>query len=501
MHNLFSAELHIPRNTISIIAAQEFFKSLCNNLDISEDISSHVIIAIEESLASLFKFAMEKDFKELLCIKYEFTEDELRISFVAPGRPFNFDSISKFDNENAFSNEDIEGLGLFLLQNIMDVVHWKYLEKKGQELVIIKKLPSPITKKETDNSNFVFDISNAAVSVKDIGESIEYRIVKNYEDAFALTSCAYDLYHYDYKDVIYYPNELLSRNQNGLMRSWIAVDKKGVVLGHYALIKKNQTDTLAETGAAFVRPELRKAGVFKELAIRLHDDAHNLGLRGLFSLSVTNHIATQKISENYGRLTAGIRIASSPAVFVEGAKPGDRTTTTLNYRQIAERSVHDLYIPPRYREIILSTYKHLKIDIREKEDSPICPKGELFDQSYFDTYREMTWKRALISARGGDLISQKLQAFTDVLIENGIVCILLSIDLEDPSALTLTDTAVKTGYFYSGIFPESIPGGHDAIQMQFLHNIKVDPSSIQIFQKSGKEIFEFIRNESEHIFE
>jgi hypothetical protein len=159
-----------------------------------------------------------------------------------------------------------------------------------------------------------------------------------------------------------------------------------------------------------------------------------------------------------------------------------------------------LFIPQRYRDIILSAYKILKIEIDEKTDSSVSTKGDIADQSFFDMYRDMTWNRALISARGSEVISQKLQAFTDVLLENGIVCILLSIDLEDPSAWSLVETAVNIGYFYSGVFPESFPGGHDAIQMQFLHNVKVDPSSIQIYQESGKEIYEFIRDEVKHIF-
>ncbi|MBN2354831.1 ATP-binding protein, partial [candidate division KSB1 bacterium] len=487
------------RNPASIAASQDFFKSLCKNLEIPENISWHVEIAIEESLTHLFEYEMDKDSPDLLHMVFDFAEDEIKIVFDAPGRPFDFDRISTFDRDQLSSYSNVEGLGLFLLKHIMDIVQWKYLEKKGQQLVIIKKLPSSVGK-EIKKANYVLSIRKTADSDQYFSDQIEYRLVRDYDDAFALTSCAYDLYHYEYKDVIYYPNELLSRNQNGLMRSWVAVAKNGTVYGHYALIKNHLSDTFAETGAAFVRPELRKAGVFKELAVRLHDDAVGLGLRGLFSLSVTNHIATQKISENYGRYTVGIRVASSPAVFVEGAKPGDRTTTTLNYHQIVERPVRDLFLPPCYREIITSTYNRLKIDINEKKDGRVRSKGDSSGRSFFDTYKDMAWHRALISARGDELICQKLQAFTDVLLETGIVCITLSIDLEDPSACALAETARKIGYFYSGIFPESFPGGHDALQMQLLNNVKVDPGTILIYQDSGKEIYQFIQNEAKQIF-
>jgi anti-sigma regulatory factor (Ser/Thr protein kinase) len=500
-NNKFLAELHVPRSPISIIAAQEFFKTLCCNLEISNQISFNMEIAIEESMTNLFEYAMDKGSEELLRVRFEFTEDEIEIIFNAAGRPFNFDKISKYNNENVLEHEDVEGLGLFLLQNLMDSVQWRYLEKQGQELRLIKKLPSAIQFREKVSiENYILSTKNILSSGEELREVIDYRIVRDYDDAFALTSCAYDLYHYEYKDVIYYPNELLSRNQNGLMRSWIAVDKNGVVYGHYALIKSHLEDTIAETGAAFVRPELRKSGVMKELADRLHEDAVKLKLRGLFSLSVTNHIATQKLSERYGRFTVGIRIASSPAVFVEGAKPGDRVTTVLNYHQIAERTSRDIFVPKRYRDIILNAYKALAISVNEKSNPEVSDNKVISEQPFFDTYRDITWNRALISARGGELICQKLQAFTDVLIENGVLCITLSIDIEDPGAPSLAEAAVKAGYFYSGIFPESFAGGRDALQMQLLNNITVDPASINIYQSSGKEIFEFIKNEAAHIF-
>ncbi len=497
MNNLYRTELHIPRNSISIAAARKVLRSVSTDLGIAGDIVSHVEIAIEESLTNLFEYAMEKETDRLLRIRFDFDETQIVITFDAPGRPFNFDTLPKYDTGDAIARSDDTGLGLFLLQNIMDVVQWRYLEKQGQQLVIVKKLPSPIAAGRMRSSGFIAGSEQAGS--RGAGE-VEYRTVRDYNDAFALTGCAYDLYHYDYKDVIYYPNELLARNRNGLMRSWIAAAPDGTVLGHYALMKKHPEDSYAEAGAAFVRPELRKAGVFRELAMRLHADAPSFGLRGIYSHSVTNHVATQKLSGQYGRVTSGISIASTPAIFVEGAKPGDRITTTLNYHQIVDRPARDLHIPKRYRDIVLSTYDLLKLGVTEAAVGRTGKAQGGSDVPFFDTVRDMTWKRAVINARGGDVIVQKLQVFTDVLVENGFVSVLLSIDLEDPSAPALTEAAAGAGYFYSGIFPEGFPDGHDALQMQYLHGVSVDPASILIYQESGKTIFDFIRNEAHGIF-
>lgn len=500
MANQYQMELSIPRNPVSINAAQGVVKSVCQTLEIPQAIEFDLELAVEESLLNLFEYEMDAESGEPLRLRFEFASDEVRAIFSAPGRPFNFDRISEFDYEKALAHDNVEGLGLFMLKNIMDGVQWKYLEKQGAQLIISKKLPSTFVRKEVASGDFLTPAATAAGWGADSLTSLEYRLVRDYEDAFALTSCAYDLYNYEYKDVIYYPNELLARNQAGLMRSWIAVDNKGNVYGHYALMKKNSADTFAETGAAFVRPEFRKEGLFKELAVRLHEDAHHLGLRGLYSLSVTNHIATQKLSQNYGRYTVGIRIASSPAVFVEGAKPGDRTTTTFNYQQIVARPPRKICIPGRYRELILAAYRVVNIEIEESGGIERQGREQTGNAAFFDTYRDLTWNRALISARGDEVIGQKLQAVTDVLVENDIKCITLSLDLEDPGVERLVEAAVKIGYFYSGIFPEGFPDGHDALQMQYLHMITVDPAAIAIYQESGKQIYAFIMSEVPHLF-
>ncbi len=242
-------------------------------------------------------------------------------------------------------------------------------------------------------------------------------------------------------------------------------------------------------GAAFVLPEARKGGVFRQLSDQLHADAAQSGVRALYSLSVTHHVATQKASEALGRITVGLRLASSPAVFVEGAQPGDRITTTFNYHQVVPRGHRTLYLPERHRDMILHSYDWLGLDVTEADPSALPRLG---GDDFLECHRDLTWNRALIEAAGGEAVHYKLAAFTAFLLEQGIACILLSIDLEDPSAPTLTLAAEALGYFYSGIFPESGRRGHDVLELQFLNGISLDPSQIQLHQPSAKAILAYI---------
>jgi len=499
MKEMFSTELRIPRSPVSIETAQNLFKSLYNYLEYPEELLFNFEIALEEGMTNLFEYAMDKNTKDPLHIQFEFSEDEIKIIFNVKGRPFNIDTVARYDKEKDIAERDAVGIELFLLQNMMDTVQWRYVEKRGQELVLTKKLPIPIIIDHEKGRKFLPSVNYDYIPPELFDHSlIDYKVVGDYEDAFSLTNLAYDVFNYNYKDVIYYPNELLARNQKGYMRSWIAADKKKLVYGHYALMKKEETDLIAETGAAFVRPEYRKFGILKELATRLHIDAAAIGLKGLFSLSVTNITTTQKLSENYGRYTVGIRIASTPAIFVEGAKEGERITTTLNYHSLVERKPREIYVPNKYRDLVLSAYRILNIPVIEKKEAD--KKEDMTNHDYFDSYKDIAWNRVLINARGGEIICQKLMAFTEAFVDNGIAALLLSIDLEDPGAFALAETAQKTGYFYSGILPESFAGGHDSIQMQYLNGVKVNPAEIKIYQNSGIEIFNFIKEEAKQIF-
>jgi len=488
MTALYTAEIKVMRHAVTIGAVQRFFEALCDGLQIPEKTRLEIELALEEGLTNLFQYAMPEGSGEPVGITLEFRNDAVRIVARAAGRPFDFQRLPEYRPLNSFDDQ-IGGLGNFLLHQVMDSVQWRYVEKEGQELVMVKNLPVPIDAALTGGA-----IAPGAEAPHVQGR-IAYRLVESDADALSLAACAYDIYRYAYKDVIYYPRELLSRVRSGQMRAWIAVDEGGTVLGHYAMIKKSPDDPQGEMGAAFVRPEFRKDGIFRSLADVAHEDALNRGLRGLYSLSVTNHTSTQKASEKMGRISVGIRLASSPAIFVEGAKPGDRVTTVLNYRQLADRPSRDLFIPGRYRAMVLGSYRCLGISVAEAASVAAAAV-----QDVVDCQRDPGWNRALINACGGEGAAYKLRALTELLVENGIVCIFLSIDLEDPGCPRLAEAAAQLGYFYSGIFPESLPGGHDALQFQHLNGITVRPEEILLHQEPSKEIMAFIRAEAPQVF-
>ncbi len=320
-------------------------------------------------------------------------------------------------------------------------------------------------------------------------EPIAYRRVESYRDALALSFAAWDVYHDGYKDLIYYPDEVLERIRSRRLRSWIAADSSGRVLGHYAMMRSSPRSPLAEMGAAFVRPEARMHGVFKRLSECLHADALECGARALYSLSVTDHMATQRLSAQAGRVSIGLRLASTPSVFASGATQDERGTSVLNYRQLAFGRPRVVYPPERHRTMILSSFSWLGIPVMlgRQEDAARADRSHTIEHEW-----DHAWNRASIEAIGGKTALLQLQELTEHLSRQGVVSIVLSIDLEDPRAALTADEAEKLGYFYSGIFPEGCHDGHHALQLQRLNGVTSDPARIRLHQPTAHEIMAYI---------
>ena len=479
----YEAELAVPQQTSSIAAVQGFVLALGERLGVPERTRQDLELALEEGMAALLEQAGPRDREDPLRVRVSLDSSSVRFRLLAPGRPFDVQKLPQYHPEAG--EESSAGLGLFLLRHHMDSIGWRYLEKQGRELTMVKAFPSPILTEE------IRPVLPEGVPVTG---AMEYRLLRDEGDALAVAACAYDVYRYAYKDVIYYPEQLLAKNRGGLMRSWIAVDEGGTVHGHYALIRKKPDAPVGEMGAAFVRPERRQEGVFARLSEAAHQDAFRSGLREIFSLSVTNHTATQKISERYGRRTVGIRLASSPGVFVEGARPGDRVTTVLNVHPLNPRPGRMIYPPDRFRDLILRSYRwlDLPVELGNPADPPEREDGSLD--------RDLVWNRATLELRGGGASCARLEAYTGMLVEQQVACILLSLNLEDPGALPLAEAAVRLGYVYSGVFPDGTSDGKDALQLQYLGGEPIDPEAIRLHQDSAREILEILRRQSPEVF-
>lgn len=493
---LYKAELKVEHDAISFRAVQRFFDSLCGDLAVPSREKLDMELAIEEGVMYLVEAAAGTDAAcQPIDISIEFDNSSITITMLSPCRPFDHGSLPRYDPEAAAAEEvesSCRSLGSFLMFKKLDSVQWRYIEKTGMQLSMHKMLPAVASVRERGPKGAVRPESAAELA----GE-LSIRPLKTEKEALAVSICAYDVYKYAYKDVVYYPAQLLEDNRGGKMLSMIAIDEAGKVIGHYALVKNTPQDRIGELGAAFVRPEFRKHNIFMRLCDAMHENFEGLDLDGVFSLSVTSHAGTQKHSERTGRKTTGIRLASAPAVFVEGAKPGERVTSVVNYRQLSRRPLKTIYIPDRYNDIILSAYGDIGVDIRQGRAGE-DPAGSV--RQGVSCKNDFVWKRSSIDVYGGPNSQGKLQAYFELALEQKMASIVLAVDLQNPEAPQIAEFAAGLGFFYSGVMPECLKGGRDALHMQYLNGETVDTSKMILYTDPAKRIMDFIMREAPGVF-
>lgn len=133
-------------------------------------------------------------------------------------------------------------------------------------------------------------------------------------DVPGLIRCVYRCYGYSYPDdLVYKPASLRHMLRSGLMRSVVAVDSSGEVIGHCSLTFAHSLDRVPEAGRLVVDPRYRGHHLAERLGKARNAIAQELALPGLWAECVTNHVASQRNLVALGAVETGLLIGVGPA--------------------------------------------------------------------------------------------------------------------------------------------------------------------------------------------
>ena len=98
-----------------------------------------VQLAVDEASTNIIKYAYgEKE--GLLKLIMELNGDELVITLINWGKPFDPASIPHPDLDSALEDRKIGGLGMYFIRKLMDEVSYSFDTVKGNRLILKKKL-------------------------------------------------------------------------------------------------------------------------------------------------------------------------------------------------------------------------------------------------------------------------------------------------------------------------------------------------------------------------
>lgn len=110
------------------------------NLNCSAKIKMHIELAVEEIFSNIVNYAFEKnsssDYKNII-FKLNISKDKLTLIFMDSGKPYNpLESLTPDISESA-TDRKIGGLGIFIVKNIMDEIH--YIHQDSQNILTLTK--------------------------------------------------------------------------------------------------------------------------------------------------------------------------------------------------------------------------------------------------------------------------------------------------------------------------------------------------------------------------
>ena len=129
-----------------------------------------VQLAVDEACTNIIDYAYGGESEQEIRVSCQITPDALQITIQDDGKPFDADTVAPPDLDAPLSERQVGGLGIFLINKLMDDVRYRSLGEVGNEIILKKKrdVTNPISHspdwlKLTDLSEELLDTRSLAV--------------------------------------------------------------------------------------------------------------------------------------------------------------------------------------------------------------------------------------------------------------------------------------------------------------------------------------------------
>lgn len=493
-----SIKMTFPNKLNYSFMVQSFVREIAKTAGFSGGELEQIELAIEESVSNIMVHASDEENPtfDIICEKIP---GGIKIVLKEMGIPFDPDQVKKFELTKNLDDMSTSGLGIYLIQKMMDELSFRNLGPQGKETVMIKYLPDSSPEKQQ------VETAEEKQTPGIISEKIEYDVRGLEEhEAIEVSRCAYKTHGYTFfDDHIYYPERLVEMNRTSEMISAVAVTKDHVFMGHAALLYQYPEDTVAELTFVFVNVEYRGQGALNRLVDYLFQVPKKRELRGIYAYAVTNHIFTQKSMIKFQINDCGILLATSPSSWkFKGISSGDgsqRISVALGFKYMTPPVPYELYAPEHHKEMIIKLYGNLGATHNFRVPSAYEIQPDSPGATIHSSVNELeSCAEIFITSYGPDVILQIRRILRGFCVQH-IAAINLFLKLTDPLTYRMTEEFEKMGFFFAGILPESLIG--EALILQYLNNVDLDYGKILLVSDVAKELLAYISERDPNIIE
>jgi anti-sigma regulatory factor (Ser/Thr protein kinase)/GNAT superfamily N-acetyltransferase len=482
--------LRMPNNEHLVPALLSYAAEISKIAGFASRDSYKIQLAVEEACLNLMKTSFLPGEEGVYDVDFIQRLDGIEIHIHDMGLPYDPSLTPDYDPKADLMEQDMEGLGSFLIRETMDEYRFNNLGVKGKEVVLIKYFDTPRIASEQEEPKEA-EVVKPPEPRKPV-EQIPFNIRQMQPDeALEVCRCIYDCYGYSYaNENVYFPERLAAMNQEGKLLSSVAVTPTGEIGGHFAIIFHEKLP--AELGIAVTKKKFRGQGFAKETAVFLEKRAISLGHKGMQVKEVTAHPYTQKFCMKLGYMDCGLLLGHSPkSLSFKGIADTlkQRNSDVLGFRYFIDPVPRQLYIPDQHNEMILRLYKNIGVDaesIHSSDAEPTTEQGIM--EVKVHSLRSLA--ELLIFEIGKDTIHVLRQEMRKLFIDE-IQVFELYLSLNDPMTPAMVTKLEQMGYVFTGILPETQMG--DALIMQYFNGVYIDYDQIVLVSELAQELLEYIK--------
>ncbi|KAB1443142.1 GNAT family N-acetyltransferase [Pseudodesulfovibrio senegalensis] len=488
----YGSTLRIPNSPLWIEAALEHTEALARAVGFDAAESNKIRLATEEVLEFFLRAGNEGQDCPPVILHLNPRAHEFFIRLTTKGMPFDVRNLPAFDPQEDPAHPALDGLGLHLARWALNRISFHNMGREGIQAELIKNRPEARVQDILGSSAMEnARETGAQVPVKDF----DIRPLRTGEE-LEVSRCAYLTYGHSYEGFIYYPEHIVEMNQDGRLRSLVAVTPDGDIMGHCGLKSSPEHKNRTELGVLFVRPKYRKNNVGGSLWKAAVDLARHEGFASVFARSVTGHKASQRLAEENGFHDCCLFLNLCPPNVelksIGGTQQG-KMSLMLQWLGLHPPHARSIHPPERYAKITADLYRRAGIPLTEAEKAPV-PGGDPL--LHFDRIPDLNvgiLETEDIGSAPANVINWALQC-TRFLCREKLDTIYLFLNLEQPGAAEVAEACANGGFIFAGISPNHFPKA-DGLVMQYL-NMQGDPfAHLKTLSETARMLRTFIRDE------
>ena len=229
MENLESIRMTFPYNINNFDLAQSFVREIAKKIGFSGTSLDQIDIAVEVVVPFIMNQTYDSEESKTFDIICQKIEQGMKILIKDMGMPFDPRTVARFNVTKNIEDMEMEGIGLYLMQKMLDDLEFRNLGHLGKEIMMVKYLPQE-DRQEQEPAGDTHMMEDAAA----ISEKIDFEVRRMMpEEAIEVSRCAYKSHGFSFFDEhIYYPERLVEMNRSLEMISAVAVTRENDLMGH-----------------------------------------------------------------------------------------------------------------------------------------------------------------------------------------------------------------------------------------------------------------------------